>query len=390
MSSSFTPAHEITKRPKVAFNGRFLTRRQSGVQRVAGQLVKAVDDELALRGSPGSDFELVCPNRANADVLDLRALPVRQSGASIGTQAWEQLQLPLIARNDILVSLCNIAPLLSAGGITMMHDAQTYLTPESYSTAFVSWYHFAAPRIAKRAARIVTVSEFSKQMLVQYGVVEAEKIQIVHNGVDHLLSVTPDRSIVARHGLQPRGYVLAMTSPQAHKNVQVLLKAFADASLANTPLVLYGDFEHLPAGVAAPPNVVFTGRISDAELRSLMENAAVFAFPSTTEGFGLPPMEAMSLGCPAVVAPCGALPEVCGDAALYADPQDPAAWAAAIRHLLDDPESHATWSARAAARAAMFPWAKSARELLTVIDEVTAGEPYGGDPEKAKHEQMRP
>jgi glycosyltransferase involved in cell wall biosynthesis len=257
----------------------------------------------------------------------------------------------------------------------MMHDAQTYLSPESYSAAFVSWYHFAAPRIAKRAARIVTVSEFSRQMLIRFGVVPADKITVLHNGVDHLLAVEPDAGLGQRLGLTQGGYVLAMASTQAHKNIQVLLKAFADPALADVPLVLYGAAENVGGDQPLPPNVVLAGRVSDAELRSLMEQAAVFAFPSTTEGFGLPPMEAMSLACPAVVAPGGAVPEVCGDAVLYADSNDPAAWVAAIRHLLDDPEARAAWSARGLERARMFPWAKSAKGLLAVIGDVAAGQP---------------
>jgi glycosyltransferase involved in cell wall biosynthesis len=98
----------------------------------------------------------------------------------------------------------------------------------------------------------------------------------------------------------------------------------------------------------------------------------------------------MSLGRPVVVAPCGALPEVCGDAALYADSKDPAAWATAIRHLLDDDEAHVSWSARALARAGMFPWAKSARELLSLIDEVAAGGSYLNGPGQEGREPVRP
>ena len=119
--------------------------------------------------------------------------------------------------------------------------------------------------------------------------------------------------------------------------------------------------------------MVFTGRVSDAELKGLIQAAVMFVFPSRTEGFGLPPLEAMSLGCPAVVAPGGALPEVCGGAVLYADPNESAAWVEAVRHLLDDPEAHAQWAARGIERAAEFTWAKSASKLLKVIDEISEG-----------------
>ena len=89
-------------------------------------------------------------------------------------------------------------------------------------------------------------------------------------------------------------------------------------------------------GHPPPPNVTFAGRVTDPELRGLLEGALAFLCPSTTEGFGLPPLEAMALGTPAIVAPEGALPEVCADAALYADARDPAPWAARLRRLADD------------------------------------------------------
>lgn len=359
-------------RPTVAFNGRFLTRPQSGVQRVAGQMLRAIDRQLDQAPSVGPNIELVCPNRADTAPLDMHAISVRHSGSAKGNLAWEQLHLPLVSRHEILVNLCNTGPLMSTGGIVMMHDAQVYLSPESYSPAFVSWYRFAAPQLGRRAARVLTVSEFSKSMLVKHGVVEESKIRVIHNGVDHLKTVVADPDVVARLGLPPKGFVLAMSSSQAHKNVRVLLRAFAHPSLANVPLVLYGSRPSRFSGEILP-NVVFTGRVSDTELKALIQAAVVFAFPSKTEGFGLPPLEAMSLGCPAVVAPRGALPEICGDAALYADPDDSAAWVEVIRHLLDDTKAHAQWSARAIERASSFEWSNSAAKLLKIIDEVAEG-----------------
>jgi glycosyltransferase involved in cell wall biosynthesis len=118
--------------------------------------------------------------------------------------------------------------------------------------------------------------------------------------------------------------------------------------------------------------VLFAGRVSDGELRALYENAACLAFPSTTEGFGLPPLEAMGLGCPVVVAPCGALPEVCGDAALYAPPGAPAAWAQAIRRLDGDAGLRQRMMEAGLARAALYRWEDSARRLLEVIEGVAA------------------
>jgi glycosyltransferase involved in cell wall biosynthesis len=98
-----------------------------------------------------------------------------------------------------------------------------------------------------------------------------------------------------------------------------------------------------------------------------MEDALCLAFPSTTEGFGLPPLEAMLLGCPAIVAPCGALPEVCGAAALYAGPDDAMAWVAAIRRLADEPDERSTFSQIARDHARQFTWRKAALQLVAEL-----------------------
>jgi glycosyltransferase involved in cell wall biosynthesis len=176
-----------------------------------------------------------------------------------------------------------------------------------------------------------------------------------------------DPAALERLGLKPRGYVLALANTQPHKNVRVLLEAFRHPSLQQLKLVLFGSegpeaFE--ARGLAVPPGVIHAGRVSDAELRGLYDQALCLGFPSTTEGFGLPPLEAMQVGCPAVVAPCGALPEVCGPAALYADPGNPQAWVQAIADLAGNTIHREERVAAGRSRAAMFTWDRAAGRLI--------------------------
>src|SRR5262249_49367237 len=95
-------------------------------------------------------------------------------------------------------------------------------------------------------------------------------------------------------------------------------------------------------------------------------------FPSRTEGFGLPPLEAMTLGCPVIAAPCGALPETCGDAAVYVEPDDVEGWVRAIGTIVEAPEAARAAGDRGQAHAAKFAWSQSAQKLLGVIQEVQA------------------
>jgi glycosyltransferase involved in cell wall biosynthesis len=362
----------------IMFNGKFLSARPTGVHRVAGELITHIDRLLSRRVAEGSAAErrwsLVCPRDAH-EPLGLEVIQRRRAGV-LTWQPWEQLELPLIARGAVLVNLCNLAPLSHSRSVTLIHDAQVFLTPRSYSKAFLAWYRFALPRIGAGAARLVTVSDYSRDRLAESGVAPWDAISVVPNGVDHLAEVAAEPAILGRLGLARRGFVLGAANAQSHKNVAVLFEAFADPALGGLTLVLAGADgaeAFAAAGAPPPPDVVFAGRVSDAELRSLYENAACLAFPSTTEGFGLPPLEAMLLGCPAVVAPCGALPEVCGDAALYAPHDDAAAWAHAIRSLAEDGGLRQRMVETGRRRAALYRWEDSAGRLLEIIEAVAAG-----------------
>jgi glycosyltransferase involved in cell wall biosynthesis len=366
-------------RRDIIFNGRFLGATQTGVQRGAAALITHLDAILAREPAraAGRQFRLYHPASATRR-LPLTQIEARPVGV-LGSQFWEQLELPLQTRGQLLVNLCNLAPLGPRGNVTMIHDAQVFETPDSYGRAFVYWYRFALPRIGAAAGRILTVSNFSREALIRYGVASPERITVIPNGADHLQGVRAEHGIVGALGLQPRRYVLAVASTQAHKNIAVLLRAFALPALADLKLVLFGgadEAEFRSAGLAPPANVVFAGRIGDGALLGLMEEALCLAFPSRTEGFGLPPLEAMMMGCPAVVAPCGALPESCGDAALYVDPDDAAGWTDAISALAADPALRHTLSLRGRAHAGRFTWAASAARLLDVLLQVADGVPH--------------
>jgi glycosyltransferase involved in cell wall biosynthesis len=355
----------------VLFNGRFLAARQTGVQRAAGQMLQAID-ALLQDTPPARPWGVVAP--AGASTPRFSQLGSEGFGRLKG-QLWEQLELPLRARGALLVNLCNAAPLVYAPMVTMIHDAQVFTTPESYSRAFAAWYRFSLPRIARRSELVLTVSEFSRRQLAEFGVAPMEKIRVVPNGVDHLLGVPASQEILARHGLRPQSYVVSLANTQKHKNLAVLLHAMAKAGPEAPLLVLVGaaDAEAVAAlGAPISDKVVFAGRVSDAALRGLLESALCYACPSTTEGFGLPPLEAMSLGAPAVVAPCGALPEVCADAALYAPFDDPDAWLAAFESL-QEPTRRAAMSAQGLARAGEFTWRRSGEALLRSLVDAGAG-----------------
>ncbi len=359
----------MARRP-VVFNGKFLNAPAKGLSRVATELIRNVDrilsEEAGFDEIPS--WELACRRDAPRR-LELGKLGWRPGGL-INWDGWEQFDLPRLAAGKLLVSLCNMAPLSVRGSIVMIHDAHVFLMPESHTPSYAAWYRFALPRVAAAASRVLTVSAFSRDRLIEQGVVTAEKIEVIPNGSDHLERVTPDPAIVGRLGLEPRGYALALANPQKHKNIKVLLDAFAEPRMEPLKLVLVGPADaaaFASAGLIPSRNVVFAGSVSDAELRALYEQAVCLAFPSLLEGFGIPPLEAMSLGCPVIAAPTGAIPEVCGVAAVYCDPHDAPAWARSISGFAEAPKLHDEAAASGRAHAGRFRWRDSARRLMQVI-----------------------
>ena len=335
---------------------------------MASELVLAAD-QLLPEGAPG-EVEVLC--RRGARPLQLRRITQHRAGL-LDADAWEQLELPALARGRLLVNLCNMAPLASRGGITAIHDAHVFLMPGSHTPSYAAWYRFALPRVAARAERLFTVSEFSRRTLVDNGVAAEDRISVIPNGSDHLDATRPDPSIIWRLGLQGRPFVVALANAQSHKNIGVLLEAFRSPAAQPFMLVLigpHGPGHFIAKGHRLPERAVFAGVVADAELKALYEAAVCMATPSLLEGFGLCAAEAMSLGCPVIASPRAALPEVCGEAALYADPHDPDAWTAHIRRLAEDGEARAQAIERGLQRARAMRWNDSARKLLELIATV--------------------
>ncbi len=275
----------------------------------------------------------------------------------------------------ILLNLCNTYPVLSRRQVVVVHDASVYAQPEGYTRAFASFYRLLFWLLRfKRSTRIVTDSEFSRGELVRYAKLPAARISVVYCGADHWQRVLPDRGVLHRLGLSPdQAFVLAVASDNPNKNLARLMAAFEALQRDDLKLVLVGGGNSRvfsQSGSASSANIIRAGYLTDAELAALYGAATCFVFPSLYEGFGLPPLEAMSFGCPVLVSREASLPEVCGDAALYCNGYDVADIAAGIVTLVDDPELREELSAAGQQRAARFRWRDTADALLKIADEL--------------------
>lgn len=296
-----------------------------------------------------------------APVPALQAIRAQALSGPGGT-LWEQTSLVRASRGRRLVNLANTAPLLHPRNIVLMHDAQVFDSPASYSAAFRAWYRLMQPRVARRARALMSVSAFSAARLAAHGIGREGNTGVVHNGLDHILRAPADTGALQRLGLLPGQYALGFASAQCHKNTALLLDAWRDPRLSAITLALVG--KDLPDGTAPGANVRLLGPLDDASLRALYAGCLVFLFPSTTEGFGLPPGEAMLCGAPTVVSDAGALPEIYEGAARLLPHDAPHVWAEAVLELKADPEVRRALAKAGEARASTLTWERAATHLL--------------------------
>ena len=371
----------------VFINGKFAARRVTGVQRVALNLLLALDASFAQGSSPAASVRpatrwvLLCPPGATPPTL--RCIETRVVGSGAWSlHLWEQIVLPHAARTGLLLNLAGSAPLVAARQACLWHDAAVFDRPQAYTRSFGAWYRFGFRWLSGRAEQLLTVSAFSRHRLARQLRLPEGRIGIVPNGAEHLLAVTADVSVLRRLGLDGGTYFLVVGSRNPNKNLALLLAAWGSVTATPMPrLVIVGAADsRVFAGAAQAVDtqastVVDAGAIDDAGLRALYEHALALVFPSVYEGFGLPPLEAMACGCPVLCSHAASLPEVCGDAVLYFDPLSTDQISAAMNRLLRDTQLRASLRERGYAQARRYSWRLAAERLLAQIDVGAAGVP---------------
>lgn len=354
-------------RPTIHINGRFLTQRVTGVQRYAREVLAALDELVAT--SPPQEFELELVAPPGTVAPPLRAIPFRAVGPLRGN-AWEQLTLPVLARNGLLWSFAATGPLVTARQVVTLHDAAVHAIPAAFTRSFRLWYRALFRVLVARVPLVLTVSEFSRGELVRYFHCDPAKILVMLEGWQHLQRVPADESVLERHGLGRRCYVLAVSSPTPNKNFKLILEAVERLGAVDFDVAIAGSLDaHVFGGGGAPraPFVKYLGYVTDAELRALYENAGLFVYPSLYEGFGIPAVEAMASGCAVIASNSASLPEVCGDGARYVSPRDPAELARAIDELMHDETERSLLAERGRRVALRYSWAGGASRNLAAM-----------------------
>ena len=359
-------------------NGDYLGLPTGGIARYGREVVAALDEALG-EGHPltaGLDLRIVAP-RPPTPTPPLRHIPVQvlPEWRPRLPQVWVQMQLPRRV-DDSLLSFCNLAPVRLRRQIVCVHDLQTFTTPQSYGRLFRLAHRVILPRLGRAAAAITTVSDISKQQIDTLGVASADKITVAYNGADHALRWRPDRASLDWTSGRP--FVFGIARREAHKNAALFLGLAAPLEALGIDLVLAGDGAAEAFGPSPPPNVRLVGRIGDDDLGAAFGHALCFLFPSRAEGFGLPAVEAMTCSCPVIAATSSCLPEVCGSAALYADPDNPDIWVDAIRILQAQPHLRNRLIEAGLVRARRYTWSAVAETYLRLMLEVDMSSQISG------------
>jgi glycosyltransferase involved in cell wall biosynthesis len=353
----------------IYINGRFLTQKVTGIQRYGREMLAALDQLLAQGPDLGLTFKLLVPH--GTPVPALQAIGHQVVGTRQG-HLWEQIDLWWASRDGVLFSFASTGPLLHARQVVTVHDASVYRVPDAFSWKFRLWYRFLLNALVRRSSLTLVVSEFARQEVQRFFGGKPQGLVVTSEGWQHLQRVEPQPSPALPPNLASTKYYLAVSSPTPNKNFGLIVQALRTAGTQDIQFLIAGShnakvFGGEGASTPDSAQVKYLGYVSDADLLQLYRHAHAFVFPSRYEGFGIPPLEAMSQGCPVLAARIDSVQEVCGDSALYFDPDSPESLLEALRMFEAHPTVRQTLAARAHDRAAQFSWESAARAALTAL-----------------------
>jgi glycosyltransferase involved in cell wall biosynthesis len=360
-------------------NGDFLHLRPTGIPRYAREVTLALDVLVAEGHALARGLNLrIVASRQGQEKLLLRAIELQIVPELFKPripQSWVQLQLPLQVRGG-LVNLSNLGPVVMSKQITCIHDLHPLTMPESFGRVFRWTHRCLQPILGRRSSFVTTVSNYVGDQLVQFGVAPREKIVVTYPGHEHALKWRPENSKIA---IGSRPFVLSLARDLKYKNTELIFRIARSLDGAGIDIYLAGEFDIATLESKYGPrtrNIRLFGRTSDDDFAKALDNALCFLFPSRTEGFGLPAVEAMSRGCPLIVASAGSLPEVCADAALYAGPDDDQGWLSAIQRIKNENGLRQLLIENGRERVQTFSWRKIAETYLSLMQMADEGRPW--------------
>jgi glycosyltransferase involved in cell wall biosynthesis len=371
----------------ILMDGRYLGPRASGIGRYQRELVGEMQ-----RLRPALDFRFIV--RRAGDQQPLKSsyeLEFDHGAYGPHTSLVLDHRLRRAGSVDLFHSPFHVMPRrMPCPGVLTMHDAfnfeqyktSNYAPPVSWAEwAYFSW---AIRDSLERARRVLCVSQTTADELLRHVPSVRDKLRVVPHGVTPIFRRLEDRSRVAARCTELLGtaepFLLSIGGVSPNKNHFRTMRAFAAAFPGDSPVRLavvnrFGDPARLRAlacTLGVSDRYLSLGSPPDDDLVTLLNGASGLAFCSTVEGFGLPILEAMACGCPVITSSTSCMPEVAGEAALFADPYDASDIALVMRRLVAEPSMQAELRARGLQRVSRFTWQEAARSTLEVYDECLA------------------
>lgn len=333
---------------EIVVNGRFLSRRVTGVERHGREILALIKDRCRV--------EITWKN-------------------GIAGHAWEQFILPTKLHSDeCLWSPANSGAWMVRRQAVTIHDASPFDHPEWFEPRFAAWTRLSWKILARTARAIITVSNFSRERLKFHIGVEDKKLFVIPNGVGKPFEPQSRKTIdetLARYGIKPP-YFLFVGTLEPRKNLGRLFEAWKDAQvkLAGYSLVVVGEAGAVFRGKgfsAMPEKSQFPGYIPDADLPALYAGAQALIAPSLYEGFCLPALEAMACGTPVIASNVTSLPEVTNGAAHLINPMEPRQISEAMQAIAGNESLANQYRERGLAQAQKFRWDDSAGQLQALL-----------------------
>lgn len=304
----------------------------------------------------------------------------------IPLKGWEKIvKLPRILADrkfDVVHVTENLCPLFnnqSYKKIITIHDLMPLSLSQAADFKTRLYYKFYLPRALRRVDKIITISEYSKQELINLYNIKEEKIEVIYHGIDNIFSQEVDQKSLQifkdKYQLD-HPFLLFVGGINLRKNLKIVLEAYN--SLSNSfkkefKIILVGKAgaeaegtRRLIQTLGLNESVRIIGKVSDKELPLFYKSASLFVFPSLNEGFGLPVIEAMAAGCPVISSNATCLPEISGGAALLLDPLRVEEWRDGIASVLSDQQLSQDLVKSGIVRAGQFNWQDSAKKHLEV------------------------
>jgi len=378
---------------KIGINALFLKFPASGSGQYLTHLLNALV-EMDQR----NEYVLLGPqpvpqdNRIPTSFLhqEARVPAFARRNENIGKLVWEQLTGPAAARKarvDILHVPYFAPPLLPrTPTVVTIHDVIPLRLPLYRTGARLEAYMHLVARAARKATLIITVSQHARQDMIDVLKLPPERVLVIYEAAGDEYRPITDPSVLAavraRYGLG-ECYVLCLSGLDQRKNIPQLVRAFAQlyhqSGDPNLQLFISGNPDKQRGPLFPDPrpvaselgltNQIVYRFVKEEDKPALYSAASVYVFPSLYEGFGLPPLEAMSCGAPVICSNRTSLPEVVGDAAISLDPNDTEALAEAMHSVLTNKTLEADLRARSQQRAAQFSWRKTASETIAAYEE---------------------